>query len=257
MKMSGPLFKRWLVGVACLLAASVLMPAGAFADLNVTIDAGYLRIIPGTDIDTTSSDPGVATDNGALLLLVDIGTSTTNPLTTPAGNFGNFGTVLGAFSINNFGLGGTSLDGNGQETSSGTFTDNPTAFGAAQGDNVEILWFPSIKYTTYAADEAGNTTGSLLTTGTMYGAYNPLFYATNGTNDAPDGGDNWVLPANGAGAQYIFATTDDVGGSQLATEGLASDLITPLPEPSTYAMLGLGALGLAGMKLRQRYARQS
>ena len=247
--LSKPCVREWIAVGTAVLASSVLLPSGARATINDTLDAGYLR---NTPVAVTARTP---LNQGALLLLVDVGAATpTLPTAVQSGNFNNFGTIIDAFSINNGGFGGTSTstvgNGAGQETLNG----DASAPYTTASDNIEIFWFPTITYSTYHTDSANGTTGSLLTAGTAFGAYNPLLYASNAGNDAPDGGDKWVVPSNSGTVQYLFITSDD-GGTQPESEGEADFAV--VPEPSTYAVMGFAVLGLAGMKLRQRRVRRS
>ena len=73
----------------------------------------------------------------------------------------------------------------------------------------------------------------------------------------------WVLPAAGSNGTLILFTTvtSQFAGPYPDAAGNADETVlaggTPMPEPSTYAMMGFGVLGLVGMTIRQRRARQS
>ncbi|MFT6794281.1 MAG: hypothetical protein ACJAR1_002288 [Rubritalea sp.] len=83
----------------------------------------------------------------------------------------------------------------------------PLADNAAAGNNVAFLWFPGL-------------VGSTLSTVDVYGAVSNV---------------DWVLPADGATLTFTNLT----GSPQQA-----NFTIQPIPEPSSIALLGLGAFGL-------------
>ncbi|MEZ7968683.1 MAG: PEP-CTERM sorting domain-containing protein [Rubritalea sp.] len=79
--------------------------------------------------------------------------------------------------------------------------------GAAAGNNVAFVWFPGL-------------VGSSLTTVDFYGAVSNV---------------DWILPADGGTLTF----TNITGSPQQA-----NFTIQPIPEPSSIALLGLGAFGL-------------
>ena len=83
----------------------------------------------------------------------------------------------------------------------------PLADNAAAGNNVAFVWFPGL-------------VGSTLSTVDVYGAVSNV---------------DWVLPADGATLTF----TNITGSPQQA-----NFTIQPIPEPSSIALLGLGAFGL-------------
>jgi hypothetical protein len=83
----------------------------------------------------------------------------------------------------------------------------PLAENAAAGNNVAFVWFPGL-------------VGSTLSTVDVYGAVSNV---------------DWVLPADGATLTFTNLT----GSPQQA-----NFTIQPIPEPSSIALLGLGAFGL-------------
>lgn len=83
----------------------------------------------------------------------------------------------------------------------------PLADNAAAGNNVAFVWFPGL-------------VGSTLSTVDVYGAVSNV---------------DWVLPADGATLTFTNLT----GSPQQA-----NFTIQPIPEPSSIALLGLGAFGL-------------
>jgi hypothetical protein len=226
------LFKRRLIPT--LFAGSLLavMPYCACANDTISLDAGWLYGAAGT----------AALPQGSLLLLVVSSSGTTFGGPT-VGSFTSAGdTILGTAqgSNNNNGTGG--LGGNGSETFNNI---NASISTSLVGHDVALYWFPGITKAQYSS-------GVTPTAGTIYGAYNPQAISiTTNANQDPDGGSPWTAPTDNGGNPILefFTALDE--GSQNELEGTARFTVL-IPEPSTYALLGLGALALAGMQITKR-----
>lgn len=190
------------------------------ADVQIQLTAGQLLQNDGT---TPMID-------GGLLLLV---ASTTDAVFTPpsATSFtpGSDDVVVSRFSLNSANVGVPGDTTNQLQFSySGSF---------GQGDLLELFWFPTL--TTAASTPGANTQFGAFRTDTVQ--------TSDGSNIA------FVAPADNAVYNLAFLTSSQ-GGSNPNSAGIASSF-TPVPEPSTYALLGLGAL--VGLTLGVRHRRQT
>jgi hypothetical protein len=220
--------------LTCLLLLSLAYCASA--NDTITLDAGWLYGLAGTQKLPANS----------LLLLVASASGTTFGGPT-AGSFTSAGDqILGITaqgSNSNNGTGG--LLGNGTETVNNFVTSSAMLASVTMGNDVALYWFPTITATQY-------NSGTKPALGTVYGAYQPeAINLTPATSQNPDGNDLWTVPAdNGGNPTLNFFTTMD-SGTQPEADGFAR--FTVLPEPSTYALLGLAGLAMvAGGVLRKR-----
>jgi hypothetical protein len=104
--------------------------------------------------------------------------------------------------------------------------------GISAGDPLRLFWFPTL-------------TISSLTPGygTQYGSYTDAV--------GIDGSAAWVMPSD-TGAQIdLYFLTQSQSGSNPDTAGRASN-VTPVPEPTTYVLVGFGLLGAWLMRRRSR-----
>jgi hypothetical protein len=111
------------------------------------------------------------------------------------------------------------------------------------GQLLGLMWFPSITYTQWQA-------GATPVAGQTFGFYNPLFWG-NGTNN-PDGGNNWAVPATGLITLNFFTTDSGGGGTQAPSEGYGNNFVVAIPEPSSIALVAIGALALIGLRRRTK-----
>jgi hypothetical protein len=74
---------------------------------------------------------------------------------------------------------------------------------------------------------------------------------TNGTTLSLWRGANWLLPTDPPGGNFTFAAS---GGtfSQLTSASSSLNTWTVVPEPSTYALLAMSGIALAGYVIRRR-----
>lgn len=154
-------------------------------------------------------------------------------------------------------------------------SDMEGGYNAHFGNNFNSADFNSVftdKYMftlTGAYDSAASVTSSFLKSGTIKDLlitsfnivqFDPLttsiLHTYAGTNITNGITDNWELSASGlsAGSYYV-----EVGGKVMGNGGgsYGSDLtisLAPVPEPETYAMMGLG-LGLMGFVARRKKAK--
>lgn len=171
------------------MALTTLLTAPASASVNIEVVAADLQDRSGTLMPVS----------GVAALVADTGT---NGFTDPQPSFqlsagatwGVDDKVLSVWDLSGTGTPGF-LDG---------FTVISAYSGAlAQGQRVQLYWFPSLTL-------ASNTVGA-----TYYGKYTD-------TNSPPlDGGDAWVLPADGSSVSLVFITQSE-GGSNPDTAGRAT-----------------------------------
>ncbi len=235
-----------------LLLSVALLCAGRLSAVSVTIDAGLLR----------GFDNSLLTPGSLLLLIAAPATTTTGgvpsyapfdsvPLT--AGEFVNNGdTIVEAFATNNAG-GANSMPAYNGETqnvanfSYNTVNNTPSISTFDAGDKVALRFFDGFTFSQYQA----NATPAA---GVHYGTY------TTPANTTPDGGYDFTGPPNnsnlGLGDGYNLYTTDNPQtGSQAPSAATASLTVLAVPEPSSFASLGLGFLGLLVLTRASRPAR--
>ena len=206
-----------------LFACNALVTAASAYNVTFDIQADLLKTSAGAAMPTTGICLLVASTTDATFGTLNSGASLT------VGNFidGNDDQILYKMDL--------------------SLNATPGAFGAAPsiintnfsnldgGDQLILYWFPTLSM---------NST-TIPNTATSYGAFR--------TTTTQDGGQSWVMPgATASGYPLYFRTTDAAiytGGTHQPLESRAN-LLTVVPEPSTYAFVL--AAGLGGLLLRCR-----
>ncbi len=203
-----------------ILLIGSLTSYGAF---SIALDAGQLR---------SNSVTGLPV--GSLLIFITAGADGIfqTPSNLSAGNYAAGDDVLLSIMTDTNSASPFNNAGGTNETNSvfAITQVNPPA-----NQLLGFLWFPQITYAQFL-------TGTVPTAGQTFGFYNPSFYG-NGSN-APDGGDPWVVPATGLINLNFFTTDSGGGGTQLPSEGFGNNYLVLIPEPSTYLLISVGAIGL-------------
>jgi hypothetical protein len=197
-----------------MIVAAVLCWAGAANAQTVAlrIDAGLLENSTGT----------APVPIGGLLQLLASPTGTFGSPTTSSFAGGN--DVI----VENF-----AMNYNSGTTGEVTITFSSislSAAGVSAGEDLILRWYPTL---TYSVATNYQTTGpSLLTT------YGQARSDTIEFSPAVDPSETiWVVPAAGSTVDLDYITTSD-GGSYSNTSGYAANLVTGVPEPSTWALAG-------------------
>lgn len=205
-----------LAGVAVLVATQNI---GSAATLNIT--AGTLF----SDLGTTP-----LADGSTVVLIADTAGDGFGDFTDPASVLGDANNVL---------LDSVSFDsaalGFGAGNASMSFTWDNGAAGVSEGDNILMVW--------YAA--SFNPTAA--------GPGNDVNFGTFRTDTPLDGGLNWQVPANNVNGPINFQTGSFFGSepNNVGFAGVGSlngGQTQPIPEPSTYALLGLGSIALVALR---------
>jgi len=213
------------------LFSTLVLCTAAKASVSLGIDAGILADSSGNAITNGSNGSG-----SLVLLIASQGDSLFQAATVGSYTSGD-DIVVGAFQMNYFG-------GTGEINTTATFSY--TTVGSASsstfdaGDLLAIRWFPNITFSQFQG-------GTKPAAGDFYGTYSSV-----GT---PDGGIAWTAPADGASLAVtqglnFYTTNSGGGGSQTPSKGYASTQVAAVPEPSTFALLGLG-VGVAGWMARR------
>ena len=207
----------------------VALATPAFADFTVLLDAGKLRL------SLASTMPA-----GSVLVLVAAGGDGSFSNSLAPGQYASGNDIL-LSTLTGLGSSGAFNTSGGTDETLNTLTISTTTFPSlAVGDLLALRWFPQISQTQFQ-------TGTVPSAGNNFGTYNPLFWG-NGTNN-PDGGQVWAVPSGGATINLNFFTTD-TAGTQTPSRGYAQ--FTVVPEPSSFALIGVSLFGAAAFRLRRR-----
>jgi PEP-CTERM motif len=223
--------KRLLVLLLVLSAGSVY---GAF---SIQLDAGQLKVNATTSMST-----------GSLLIFITAGPDGIfeTPNSLKAGSFvAGDDVILSVISDPPSGSAFNTTGGTNETLNLFAITNVTPPTGQLLG----LMWFPGITLTQWQA-------GATPTAGQVFGFYNPTFYGNATSN--PDGGNTWTVPSAGSLINLNFFTTDSSGGgTQLPSEGFADFIVSAVPEPSTWSLLGLGGLSSVGLTLLRARRRKS
>jgi hypothetical protein len=206
----------------------------AFADITINLDAGQLTGPPTAPMVVDDNSPS---NNGSLLLIVDLGLSpggdTASPVIT-AGNFVSGGdTVIAAGGFND--NGGTNETLTAFDVSGSVFASDNDGGTAKVGDDLALFWFPQITYSKYKG-------GTVTIAGNFFGTYNP----DGGNPYGGSGSSDWTLPSDGSAVALDFYTAGPLDvltpGQAPFVAGVADNVILPaaVPEPSATLLLLLG-----------------
>ena len=102
-----------------------------------------------------------------------------------------------------------------------------------------------------------NTLGVGVQFSPALGLYGPGTHSSSGSVDLLNAGQSFALGGDGRLHLEFYESYDDIAGAADArwTSGSLSFQLAPVPEPSTYAMLGLGLLAVASTTYRRRRSK--
>jgi hypothetical protein len=102
-----------------------------------------------------------------------------------------------------------------------------------------------------------NTLGAGVQFSPALGLYGPGTHSSSGNVDLLNAGQSFALGGDGRLHLEFYESYDDIAGAADArwTSGSLSFQLAPVPEPSTYAMLGLGLLAVASTTYRRRRSK--
>lgn len=103
------------------------------------------------------------------------------------------------------------------------------------GDLLMLRWFPTISGTMIPPGPPA---------GSAYGQFRTDLVENNSTIA-------WVAPTDGS-TNNLFFLTMALGGAEPESAGVANMTVTAIPEPTTFALVGLSVVGLAAYSRRRR-----
>lgn len=214
--------------IAIAVAVTGLIAYQAKATVTINISGG--------DLQSSSGSPGTLLPSGALAILVADTTGTTAPTNLSSNSALSLGSDLTLTSAGDtYQIIGkwNSSAGSG---SPGELSDTTGAIaGTTVGNPLFLLFFPTLTL-------SSSTSGA----GTAYGEYG----GAQATGDlAGNGSDPWLMPAASATATLAVLTADNGGVTPYSA--LTSTLVTPVPEPSSIALVLIGLFGAVGLVRRR------
>ena len=220
-------FKNFLAAAAVFTTVTA-----ARADVSFLIDGDLLRNSSGVAIPQSSLFLLVASTSDSIFSTLKEGSLlSVGSIITGAGGDD---TIVYKGDISSYGV-------NGVLNTSTPGINFSIATGWNAGDSLALIWFPTL-----------TISSSTLSAGTPYGIY------TNAS--AVDGSSVWITPSSpSTNYKLLFYTkagsevSPGASASNAATAGNASLTVAAVPEPSTFAMLGIG-MGLAGWMARRKKA---
>jgi len=199
-------------------------------------NAAVVINVTAADLQSTAGSPGTAIPAGALAILVADTTGVAAPTTLSSNSALSVGSTLTLTSAGDtyqILFAWNSSLGSG---SPGALSDTTGSIpGTTAGNPVFLMWFPTLTL-------ASTTSGA----GTHYGEYG----GAQATGDlAGNGSDPWVMPSPGATVNMNVLTSDNSGVTPYAS--LQSPNVTPVPEPSSIALVLIGLFGAVGLVRRR------
>lgn len=161
-------------------------------------------------------------DNALIQIIASPDTTFSQPTTTSFLDSGSNDILLGnlSFDSSTSGVTGAAII---------SLSDIDLSIYPVASDYLIIRWFPSL------------TTSSTTPGTTTYGEFG---YANDVT---------WVAGTAGSSNSYFFKTTSYESGPNPDSLGQASNTVSPVPEPSSYAtVIGLFSLGMMLLQIRRR-----
>jgi len=217
-----------VIAIAVAVAGLMAYQANAQTLTGEIITAGDLALSNGTlgpnnMLGIVVADTsGLGLGGGVTNLAANSSLVAGNSLTVVGGGTGDY--ILGAFN--------TSADSGQQGLLSENVTQTLNTHGITAGENVYVLWFPTL---TLSATTIG--------AGVSYGGYGGA-----AATAIADGGAPWTVPVSGTVS--MNALTSDNGGATSQTS-LDASFVTPVPEPSSIALVLIGLFGAVGLVRRR------